>query len=175
VTVVTSSPDLTELRASVQSVVEQVVAPRAGEVDACAAFPRAGIDALAQAGLLGLTSASEVGGSGAGLRAAAQTIEQLAGACGSTAMVVLMHYAALTVIEAHGPEDVRKQIAAGKHLSTLAFSEVGRAATSGRRLARPHASTATSDSMHKKAGSLRLVRPTVTSGPANRSPRPRRR
>jgi alkylation response protein AidB-like acyl-CoA dehydrogenase len=124
-TVVTASSDLAELRASIQTVVDQVVAPNATEVDATAAFPRKSVDALAQAGALGITSAREVGGSGAGLRAAAQTIEQLAAACGSTAMVVLMHYAALSVIEARGPEDVRKQIAAGKHLSTLAFSEVG--------------------------------------------------
>jgi alkylation response protein AidB-like acyl-CoA dehydrogenase len=125
VTVVTASSDLAELRASIQNVVDQVVAPRATEVDATAAFPRQSIDALAQVGVLGLTSAREIGGSGGTLRAAAQTIEQIAAACGSTAMVVLMHYAALAVIEAHGPEDVRRQIAAGKHLTTLAFSEVG--------------------------------------------------
>jgi alkylation response protein AidB-like acyl-CoA dehydrogenase len=105
--------------------VDQVVAPRATEVDTSAEFPRAAVDALGSAGVLGILSAPDVGGSGAGLRAAAQTIEQLAAACGSTAMVVLMHYAATSVIEAHGPEDIRKQIAAGNHLSTLAFSEVG--------------------------------------------------
>jgi alkylation response protein AidB-like acyl-CoA dehydrogenase len=125
VTVVTSSSDLAELRTRVQSVVDKVVAPTASQVDTSGTFPRTGIDALAQAGVLGLTSARDVGGSGGTLRAAAQTIEQIAAACGSTAMVVLMHYAALSVIEAHGPEDIRRQIAAGKHLSTLAFSEVG--------------------------------------------------
>lgn len=36
-----------------------------------------------------------------------------------------MHYAATAVIEAHGPRDVREAIAAGRHLSTLAFSEAG--------------------------------------------------
>ena len=36
-----------------------------------------------------------------------------------------MHYAAVSVIEPHGPEDVRREIAAGRHLSTLAFSERG--------------------------------------------------
>jgi alkylation response protein AidB-like acyl-CoA dehydrogenase len=40
-------------------------------------------------------------------------------------MVVCMHFCATAVIEAHGPLEVRKAIAAGKHLSTLAFSEVG--------------------------------------------------
>jgi alkylation response protein AidB-like acyl-CoA dehydrogenase len=52
-------------------------------------------------------------------------IEQLAAACGSTAMVVLMHYAATAAIEAHGPTATREAIGGGRHLSTLAFSEVG--------------------------------------------------
>jgi alkylation response protein AidB-like acyl-CoA dehydrogenase len=36
-----------------------------------------------------------------------------------------MHYAATAVIEAHGPTEVREAIAAGRYLSTLAFSETG--------------------------------------------------
>ena len=109
----------------VQSVVEQVIAPAAVEIDRTGAFPRAGIDALGRAGALGIMSAAEVGGSGRGLRAAAEVIETIAAACGSTAMVVLMHYAAVPVLEAHGPREVREAIARGQHLTTLAFSEVG--------------------------------------------------
>jgi alkylation response protein AidB-like acyl-CoA dehydrogenase len=62
---------------------------------------------------------------GQGPRAAALVVERLAAACGSTAMIVCMHYAATAVIEAHGPRAVREAIAAGRHLSTLAFSEAG--------------------------------------------------
>jgi alkylation response protein AidB-like acyl-CoA dehydrogenase len=40
-------------------------------------------------------------------------------------MVMLMHYSATPVIEAHGADDVRRAIAANGHLSTLAFSETG--------------------------------------------------
>jgi alkylation response protein AidB-like acyl-CoA dehydrogenase len=40
-------------------------------------------------------------------------------------MVVCMHYAAAAVIEAHGPRDIREAIAAGRHLTSLAFSEAG--------------------------------------------------
>ena len=40
-------------------------------------------------------------------------------------MVVLMHYAATSVLEAHGPREVREAIARGEHLSSLAFSEAG--------------------------------------------------
>ncbi|TDC65846.1 acyl-CoA dehydrogenase [Actinomadura sp. GC306] len=107
------------------SVIDTVVAPGAAEVDRAGSYPRAGVEALGKAGLLGLLSAPEVGGAGAGLGAAAEVVQRLAGACGSTAMVVLMHYAATPVIEAYGPDDLRRAIARGEHLTTLAFSEAG--------------------------------------------------
>jgi alkylation response protein AidB-like acyl-CoA dehydrogenase len=110
---------------SLEQVVAGVVAPAAAEIDQTGAFPRAAIDALGVAGLLGLISAPEVGGQGLAHRAAALVVEHLAQECASTAMVVCMHYAAAAVIEAHGPRDVREAIAAGQHLTTLAFSEAG--------------------------------------------------
>jgi alkylation response protein AidB-like acyl-CoA dehydrogenase len=45
--------------------------------------------------------------------------------CASTAMVTVVHYSATAVLEAYGPEAVRRDVAAGRHLTTLAFSEVG--------------------------------------------------
>jgi isovaleryl-CoA dehydrogenase len=101
------------------------VAPSAVEVDRDGTFPSHNIRALGEAGILGLLSSSEVGGGGLGLRESAEVIERLAGACGSTAMVVLMHYAAVQILEAHAPREVREAVAAGRHLSTLAFSESG--------------------------------------------------
>ncbi|MEU8257500.1 acyl-CoA dehydrogenase family protein [Micromonospora inaquosa] len=106
-------------------VIDDVIRPQAPIIDRDGAFPRPGVDALAAAGLLGLASSTEVGGGGHGMRAVAEVIEGLAAECGSTAMVMLMHYAATAVIEAHGPRDVRAAIAAGDHLTTLAFSEYG--------------------------------------------------
>ncbi len=103
----------------------EVVARHADEVDRQAKFPQATVDALAKAGLLGLLSATEVGGPGLGMRAAAMVVERLARECASSAMVVCMHYCGTAVIEKMGPLAVRKEIAAGKHLTTLAFSEMG--------------------------------------------------
>ena len=40
-------------------------------------------------------------------------------------MVTCMHYAGALVIEKHGDDATRRDIAAGRHLSTLAFSEAG--------------------------------------------------
>lgn len=88
-------------------------------------FPTETLKAMSDAGLLGLVSSKEVGGMGEGLASAAHVVERLARECGSTAMIVCMHYCGATVIEQHGPANVRRAIASGKHLSTLAFSELG--------------------------------------------------
>jgi alkylation response protein AidB-like acyl-CoA dehydrogenase len=108
-----------------EKIAVEVIRPAAPEIDQTGKFPRAAMDALSQGGLLGLISAQEVGGQGQGLRAAALTIERVAQECASTAMVLCMHYAGTAVIEAHGPLEVRKAIAAGDHITTLAFSERG--------------------------------------------------
>jgi alkylation response protein AidB-like acyl-CoA dehydrogenase len=99
-------------------------AANAADVDR-GSFPQVTLRVLGDAGLLGLVSATSVGGKGQGLGEAVRVVERIARECGSTAMVVCMHYSATAVIEQHGPEDVRRAIAAGKHLTTLAFSEPG--------------------------------------------------
>ncbi len=110
---------------ALQRVLDDVVAPEAPAVDGDGTFPQRSIDALAAAGLLGLTVSADLGGGGLGMRQAAEVVQRLAGTCGSTAMVVLMHYTAVAAIEGHAPESVRKAVAGGQHLSTLAFSESG--------------------------------------------------
>jgi isovaleryl-CoA dehydrogenase len=106
-------------------VIRDVVEPGAAEVDAAGAFPRSLLGALAQAGLLGLTVPADLGGGGGGLREAAAVIRELGMACGSTAMVMTMHYSATSALVAAGDKETLTEIAAGRHLSTLAFSESG--------------------------------------------------
>jgi len=115
----------TRYESVLSAVIERSIGPQAAEIDRSGAFPREGVQALGDAGLLGLLSAPNVGGGGESLAAAAQVIETVGARCASTATVVLMHYAAVAVIEAHGPQDIRRLIARGDHLSSLAFSEVG--------------------------------------------------
>src|SRR5436189_1693084 len=95
-------------RVSLDRVVDEVIAPAAFEIDRTGAFPRAALDALSQAGLLGLVSAKEVGGLGEAHRAATLVVEHIGKYCASTAMIVCMHYAATAVIEAHGRREVRE-------------------------------------------------------------------
>lgn len=114
-----------DYRSVLARVIDDVVEPGAVAVDRDGSYPRAQMEALGEAGILGLASSTEVGGAGEGLASAADVVEQLARHCGSTAMVVMMHYSGTAVIEAYGPQDVREAIAAGRHVTTLAFSEVG--------------------------------------------------
>ena len=107
------------------AILDEVVAPAAAEVDATAAFPGKSIDELAQAGVLSLTVPKEFEGPGEGLRSAANVVRMLSTACGSTAMVVAMHFSATAVLAAAGRADVLGEIARGRHLTTLAFSEAG--------------------------------------------------
>lgn len=119
------SPDSAGFTSVLEKICTDVVAPDAATVDRQSAFPERGVNALAAAGLLGAVSASEVGGLGLGFRGAATVVGRLAQECGSTAMVVCMHYCGTAVLEALGSRDVRQAAASGAHLSTLAFSEAG--------------------------------------------------
>ncbi len=118
-------PYLQQLDAVVDAIVAATIAPAASATDRDAVFPRAAIDALGAAGLLGLISSTDVGGMGLGLADAATLIERIAKACPSTAMVVCMHLCAATVLEKTASDKVRRDIAAGRHLSTLAWSDTG--------------------------------------------------
>lgn len=112
-----------------ESMLERVcadtVAPQAATVDREGAFPTESIRALAAVGLLGALSSADSGGMDLGLPGAARIVRRVAEDCGSTAMVLTMHYCGVAVLEGHGPKDVRTAAASGAHLSTLAFSESG--------------------------------------------------
>lgn len=116
---------MTNFLQATERIITDTVAKNAAETDKSGIFPQPAIDAMREAGLLGLISAPSVGGLGQDIRAGAIVVEKLAQECASTAMIVCMHYCACAVIEKYGPLEVRKQLAQGKHLATLAFSESG--------------------------------------------------
>jgi alkylation response protein AidB-like acyl-CoA dehydrogenase len=100
----------------------------AARTDEEARFPVESIDALTEAGLLGVTVPAEAGGVGGGPRELAEAVTAVASACGSTAMVYLMHLAALGVVAAAPPGadgGLVAALASGERLGTLAFSEKG--------------------------------------------------
>jgi alkylation response protein AidB-like acyl-CoA dehydrogenase len=110
-------------------IADRVLVPAARQNDKDGRFSTEAIDALGRAGLLGLTLPAESGGSGLGPSTFAAVTARLAEADASVAMVYLMHVCAAATIAAARPgaavAPTLKEIAAGRHLSTLAFSEAG--------------------------------------------------
>ena len=116
--------DLTSRLQPVVSTAKQT----ARTVDSSAAYPTATVAALRESGLLGLTLPPDVGGLGGGPKELVEVVASLANACGSTAMIYLMHVsAAMTVAAAPPPAwpDLLPSLADGRSLGTLAFSEAG--------------------------------------------------
>src|SRR5215831_12046071 len=112
-----------------REIAARVLAPAARQNDKEGRFSSEAVEALGQAGLLGLMLPAEAGGPGLGPRTFAAVTAALAEADASAAMVYLMHMCATATIAAARPgaavTPIVREIAAGRHLSTLAFSEAG--------------------------------------------------
>jgi alkylation response protein AidB-like acyl-CoA dehydrogenase len=103
-------------------------AEHAADVDAEGRFPAEAISALGSSGLLGLTVPEADGGMGGGPKEFAHVSAELAAACGSTAMIYIMHVCgAMTALAAPPPglPSLPSDLASGQTLATLAFSEPG--------------------------------------------------
>ncbi|TFC82737.1 acyl-CoA dehydrogenase [Cryobacterium sinapicolor] len=108
--------------------VVEIARRHAHDVDAEGRFPEEAVAALRSSGLLGLTLPTEVGGLGRGPRELVLVAGALAGACGSTAMIYLMHVSAAMPIAAAPPTGMPgllADLASGRSLASLAFSEAG--------------------------------------------------
>ncbi len=114
-----------------QEIAGTVLAPHAGQNDKAARFSTEAIESLGASGLLGLMLTAEAGGAGLGPRSFAKVVATLAEADASVAMVYLMHILGTASIAAARPsaeqavKPILHEIAAGRHLTTLAFSEAG--------------------------------------------------
>jgi len=108
----------------------QEIASHAAEVDRDGRFPTESVEALRRDGLLGLGVGPDHGGPGGTPVEVVQAIEQVAGACSSTGMIYVMHMVATQTLLAGIADggvtaETAGRIAAGEHLTTLAYSEKG--------------------------------------------------
>jgi alkylation response protein AidB-like acyl-CoA dehydrogenase len=114
-----------------QEIAGRVLAPSAGQNDKAGRFSTEAVEALGESGLLGLILPVDVGGAGLGPGTFAAVVATLAEADASVAMVYLMHILGATTISSARPSaaqavaPILREIGAGRHLSTLAFSEAG--------------------------------------------------
>ncbi|MEO7094631.1 MAG: acyl-CoA dehydrogenase family protein [Polyangiales bacterium] len=121
--------DVQAIAQRVKTVVTSAVDPHAARNDKEARFPAEGVKALGEAGLLGLLLPTTVGGLGGGPRAFTEVVAALAESDPSLAMVYVMHVSGTACIAGAPKTELTTKalvdIAAGKHLTTLAFSEKG--------------------------------------------------
>jgi alkylation response protein AidB-like acyl-CoA dehydrogenase len=114
-----------------REIATRVLAPSAGENDKAGRFSTEAVRSLGESGLFGLMLPADVAGSGLGPRTFAAVMGTLAEADASVAMVYLMHILGAATMSAARPSAIEaikpilKDISAGRHLSTLAFSETG--------------------------------------------------
>ncbi|TFD24228.1 acyl-CoA dehydrogenase family protein [Cryobacterium sp. TMS1-13-1] len=116
-----------DLQSRVQPVLK-VAREHAHAVDADGRFPQEAVSALRASGLLGLTLPTDVGGLGGGPSELVEVVSLLAGACGSTSMIYLMHVSASMPVAAAPPAGMPRlleDLASGRSLASLAFSEAG--------------------------------------------------
>jgi acyl-CoA dehydrogenase len=104
-TVITPAQEFRTLLASARQIAQEIAAPNAGDVDSSARFPKETVDALKTHGLLAAGVPREFGGAGCTMTELTQLCSTLAQACGSSAMVLAMHYIQLACIARHGSQD----------------------------------------------------------------------
>lgn len=137
------TPAQAALQARARALARDVVAARAAEVDRTEAYPWANVAALTEAGFMGMTIPTALGGQGLGVLDAVLVVEELARACGVTGRIVVEgNLGAVGAIMAYGTE-AQKRLAAqlvlegDKPAICITEPEAGSAATEMRTTARP--------------------------------------
>lgn len=97
-----ASPAFRELLTAVDTISQTTAAEFSGDVDTKARFPIESLTALKAAKVLSAPVPIELGGAGCNMRELAQLCSTLSQACGSSGMVLAMHYIQLACLVRHG-------------------------------------------------------------------------
>jgi acyl-CoA dehydrogenase len=119
-----------DLLANVRTIAKEVASHHSADVDARARFPQETVDALRRAGVLSAPVPKEFGGAGLSMRELATLCATLSGACGSSGMVLAMHYIQVACIARHASGDnyfahVLRKLVTEQWLLASMTSEVG--------------------------------------------------
>jgi acyl-CoA dehydrogenase len=119
-----------ELLARVKQIAKEVAAPNSADVDAKARFPSETIDALKRAGVMSALVPVAYGGAGCTMRELGQLCSTLSGACGSSGMVLAMHFIQVACITRHAEasplfQEYMREIVREQYLLASMTSEVG--------------------------------------------------
>jgi len=106
------------VRETTGKIAQKELAPRAAEVDKTHSFVQEGLNKLKDADILGLAIPSECGGMGMDTLSFVLAIEEIAKACGSTALVTVSHSICSHIVLCAGDDKQKKE-----HLPGMAKGE----------------------------------------------------
>lgn len=123
-------------RRMVREFAEKEIAPRAPETDETGQFPWPIVEKMAALGLMGLPIPEEYGGAGADTISYAIAVEEIARACGSTAITLAAHVSlACKPLLLFGSEEQKQKylvpLAQGKWLGAFGLTEPGAGSDAG--------------------------------------------
>ena len=113
-------PEFTEFRDAIRQIAQERVAPRAAEIDAKAEYPWDLRKLFAEHDLLGLPFSEEHGGTGTGALMLNIAIEEIAKACASTALILMLQDLGTLPIRLHGSPELQERF-----LPRCATGEIG--------------------------------------------------
>jgi alkylation response protein AidB-like acyl-CoA dehydrogenase len=119
--------DYLDFRQTIRRIAQERIAPRAAEIDERAEYPHDLRALLAEHDVLGLPFDSEYGGTGTGALMLNMAIEEIAKACASTALIVMVQELGTLPIKLFGTEDQKQRFlprcASGEWSPAFALSE----------------------------------------------------
>src|SRR5919109_3076865 len=121
------TPEQVEFRDTIRQIVRERVAPRAAEIDANAEYPWDLRKLFAEQDLLGLPFPTEYGGTGTGTLMLNVAIEEVACACASTALILMIQELGTLPIQLFGSDELKERLlprcASGEWSPAFALSE----------------------------------------------------
>ncbi|MFV0481628.1 MAG: acyl-CoA dehydrogenase family protein [Campylobacteraceae bacterium] len=110
-----------------QEFAKEFIAPYAKDIDENGKFPKEVINSFRKHGWLGLSVSKEFGGKGASIILSSAIVCEIAKVSPSVALIFNMHLSGVSgyLLEKEKFANLLKDVANGKHLSSVAFSEEG--------------------------------------------------
>ena len=116
-----------DFRDTIRQIARERIAPRAAEIDERAEYPQDLRELLSEQDILGLPFETEYGGTGTGTLMLNMAIEEIAKACASTALIVMVQELGTLPIKLFGSEEQKQRFlprcASGEWSPAFALSE----------------------------------------------------
>jgi alkylation response protein AidB-like acyl-CoA dehydrogenase len=117
-----------DLRDTIREIARARIAPRAAEIDEQATYPQDLRELLAEQDILALPFDVEHGGTGTGTLMLNMAVEEIAKACASTALILMLQELGTLPIRLFGSEEMKDRVlprcASGEWLAAFALTEV---------------------------------------------------